>query len=216
MRWRADYLKGEYQSLLRKFEFFDGLGWLITARERSEWLLSLSGKQRQEVTSSDRMPQHYFSSKKPASALRLLENLEESAWWSKHLGKFTSFVIGFFTIFVMFGSFAVLLIAIQSAVNQATLVNIVKVIVSVLAALFSIGFVRLAFDYWFFSQSSAKFEEASGKLLDNGTVIDQEEATKLLHEYQIARSGAPMIPNWAWKLNEKKLNAIWAQQRCRD
>src|SRR5258708_29163304 len=71
-RWRADYLMEKYQSLLRKFEFFDGLGWVITPREKSEWLVTLSAKQRHDVTASDRMPQHYFASKKTPSAVRLL------------------------------------------------------------------------------------------------------------------------------------------------
>lgn len=215
MRWRADYLKGDYQSLLRKFEFFDGLGWAITPRERSEWLLTLTEKQRLKVTASDRMPQHYFASKKQPSVTRLLENLEETSWWSKHLGKFSCIVIGSFTVLVIIGSFTILLISVQAAISQTTLINIVKVIVSVLAALFSIGFVRLTIEFWIFSQSSAKFEETTCRLLDSSTDINQEEATKLLHEYQITRSAAPMIPTWAWKWNEEKLNAIWEQQRCR-
>ncbi len=215
MRWRADYLKGDYQSLLRKFEFLDGLGWAITPRERSEWLLTLTEKQSLEVTASDRMPKHYFASKKQPSVTRLLENLEESSWWSKHLGKFSYFVFGSFTVLVVFGSFTILLISVQAAVSQATLINIVKVIVSVLAALFSIGFVRFSVEYWMFSQSSGRFEETTCRLLDNSTPISQEEATKLLHEYQIARSSAPMIPNWAWKWKQKKLNTIWEQHRCR-
>lgn len=216
MKWRADYKKGDYQALLRKFEFFDGLGWTITQLERSDWLASLRTKQRQKITASDRMPQHYFASNKPPSEVRLLENLEESSWWSKHLGKFTAFFIGGTTILTMSVSFVVLLLSVQRATDQTSIESIAKVIVSVIAALFSIGFVRLAVDYWLFSESSAKFENAASKILDDPTPINHEEATKLVHEYQIARSGAPMIPNWAWKCNEKKLNAIWREQRSRD
>lgn len=215
MRWRADYLKGGYQSLLRKFEFLDGLGWEITPRERSDWLLMLTEEQRQKVTVSDQMPQHYFASRKQPSVRRLLENLEESSWWSMHLGKSTSVVFATFTVLAVAVSLIILVFSILRAVDQTTLVNITKVIVSVLAGLFSIGFVRLSFEYWMFSQSSARFEETAYKLLDSSADISQEEATKLLHEYQIARSGAPMIPNWAWKWNEKKLNTVWAQQRFR-
>lgn len=216
MRWRADFLKGRYQSVLRKFEFYDGLGWAITPRERSEWLLTLSRKQEQQVTASDRMPQHYFSSKKPVSVVRLLENLEESSWWSKHLASFSAIIYGGFTALVLFGSFAVLYLSVQATLDQATLLNIAKVIASVIAAVFSLGFFRLTFEYAVFSQASGKFEEGVCKILDAGQTIGQEEATKLLHEYQITRSGAPMIPNWAWRVRQKRLNATWAEQRCRD
>lgn len=216
MRWRADALKGAYQSLLRKFEFYDGLGWAILPREKSEWLLALSKKQQQQVTATDRMPVHYFASNKQPSPERLLENLEESSWWSKHIAKFTSIVFGVFTAAVLLGSFAVLLLSIQGAVGQASLISIAKVIVSVIAALFSIGFIRMTVEYALFSQASAKFEEKSCQILDMGKTIDQEEATKLLHEYQITRSGAPMLPSWSWRLNEKRLNPIWAEQRVRN
>jgi len=215
MRWRADLLKGEYQSLLRKFEFYDGLGWAILPREKSEWLLTLSEKQKQQVTATDRMPVHYFASNKPFSAERLLENLEESTWWSKHISKYAAIVFGVFTVFVLLASFTVLLLAVQGALGQTSLTSIAKVIVSVIAALFSIGFIRMTVEYNLFSQTSAKFEEKSCQILDLGKPVDQEEATKLLHEYQITRSGAPMLPSWAWKMNEKRLNPIWAEQRLR-
>ncbi len=215
VRWRADVLKGAYQSLLRKFEFYDGLGWAILPREKSEWLLTLSKKEKEQVTAADRMPIHYFASNKPQSAERLLENLEESSWWSKHIAKFSAIIYGTFTALVVVGSLAVLLFSVQAAVGQASLVNIAKVIVSVIAALFSIGFVRLTVEYVQYSQSSAKFEEKACQILDARSIPDQSEATKLLHEYQIVRAGAPMLPNWAWKINEKRLNPIWAEQRLR-
>ncbi|MBA3869517.1 MAG: hypothetical protein H0X30_10210 [Anaerolineae bacterium] len=215
MRWRADILKGAYQSLLRKFEFYDGVGWAILPREKSEWLLTLSEKQKQEVTATDRMPVHYFASNKQSSAERLLENLEESTWWSKHVAKYAAIIFGVFTVFVLFSSFAVLLLAVQGALGQTSLTSIAKVIVSVIAALFSIGFIRMTVEYALFSLTSAKFEEKSCQILDLGKPVDQEEATKLLHEYQITRSGAPMLPSWAWKMNEKRLNPIWAEQRLR-
>lgn len=208
-------LKGAYQSLLRKFEFSDGLGWVILPREKSEWLLVLSKKQHQQVTATDRMPEHYFASNKSPSPERLLENLEESSWWSKHIAKFTSIAFGIFTVAVLLGSFAILLLSIQSAVNQASLISIAKVIVSVIAALFSLGFIRLTIEYALFSQASAKFEEKSCQILDTGKTINREEATKLLHEYQITRAGAPMLPNWAWALNQKRLNPVWTEQRRR-
>jgi|GEM_PF-2447022 len=215
MRWRSDYMKGEYQSLLRKFEFLDGLGWKIMPRERSEWLIMLSGKQKQQVTEIDKLPD-YFSSKKPVSVTRLLENLEESSWWSKHLAKFTATVYGVFTIAVILGSFVILLLSVQGAINQTSSLNIARVVVSTIAALFSIGFIRLTFEYVMFSSSSGRFEERICKILDAGNSIEDEEATKLVQEYQILRSSSPMLPNWAWRFNQEKLNAIWSEERCRD
>lgn len=216
IQWRADRLKSNYQSILQKFEFLDSLGWEITPREKSDWLVPLTKKQRKEVTALNRTPQHYFASKKKPSSRRLLENLEESSWWSKELAKFAASVIGIFTMFVILTSIGLLLISIFVAVNQATLVNIAKVITSVLAAVFSIGFVRLSCEYWEFAQFSAKTEKTTSEILDKSKEPKEAEASKLLHEYQIARSNAPMLPNWAWKLNQKKLNVIWNQYRCRD
>ena len=52
-----------------------------------------------------------------------------------------SLAFGAFTVVVLLVSFTVLLLSVQGAVNQASLLNISRVIVSVIAALFSIGFL---------------------------------------------------------------------------
>ncbi|NTW01906.1 MAG: hypothetical protein HGA19_11555 [Oscillochloris sp.] len=47
------------------------------------------------------------------------------------------------------------------------------------------------------------------------TQLPDVQAIKLLHEYQIARAGAPMLPDWLWSLMQRELNDLWIQHRKR-
>ena len=216
IQWHADCLKGNFQSTLRKLEFRDGLCWQISSRERSEWLVKLSCEQFQNVIATDSIPENYFASNKRASVERLTENLEESSWWSKQLAGRMAIVYAVFFTSIVIACVMLLVLSRRSTLNETQMQNVAIVVLSTIAALFTIGFIRLTVEYLMFWFASSKVEAGVCKILDDGYRIPEEEAIKLVHEYQSARSGSPMIPNRMWKINEKKLNDIWLTQRLRD
>jgi hypothetical protein len=82
--WRSDKWKGDAQSLHRKLDFEDGLGWPVTNSEIADLLARYPGK-LDSMTESGKGS--YFASTEPPGVKRAFQNLCESSWWSMHLAE---------------------------------------------------------------------------------------------------------------------------------
>ena len=215
IQWHSDHLKGIANNILRKVEMHNGLGWAITGREISEVFLSLSKSVKNRIKDSSirEISKDYYSSKTPQSPKRLLENLVESAWLTKHQANRMSLYVAVFSIGLVFVTFFVLALALSTALNQATGENIAKVAISVFAFVFSGGYVRLAFEYGRYSRDAERLEERATSMLTENEDISEYQAIKLLHDYQIVRAGAPLLPDWLWRMMETELNELWLKYR---
>ena len=214
-QWRSDHWKSLHQLSLDKFELSDGLGWTTTSRERSNWLAKLSSKDTETVIASVRVEDEYFASLSASSNRRLLENLEESTWFSKHLAMYTAVAFGAFIFVIVFVSVGTFVAVAQSSPNASMVRDSAKIFVAIVAAMFSVGLIRLTVDYLSFSGFCSKTEESVSDLLDKGSSITTQDAIKLLHEYQTVRARSPLLPNQIWKWKHSKLSAIWSTQRVR-
>ena len=206
-QWRSDRLKRVSDSMKRKFEMHDGLGWPITSRELSDLLTAVSKDVRDKIKRP--LNQNYFSSKESQSPRRLLQNLEESAWWSKHLATDMTQITAAMCAVVFAAAAFAMIFTLQSAPTQVTSENIAKISVTMIVFVFSGGYFRLAFEYNRFSRESEKIEEHTHALSERQD-ISEIDAIKVLHDYQIARAGAPSIPTWLWRIRQKGLNEAWA------
>ena len=212
LQWNSDHLKGISQAILRKYEFWDALGWEINQREISEIYVSLPKPLKVYFDSPPTDSAKYFSSTRSISARRLLENLEESAWWSKHLTRYTSRIYFTVSAIVMVIAILILVVALESTPSQSTADRIARSTVSIFVFLFTAGLFRLTYDFYRYSQTAEEIEESACMVLQKET-ISETEALKLYHEYQIARAGYPMIPTWVWKYRRNDLNESWDKYR---
>lgn len=205
-QWHADRLKRISDSVKRKFELYDGLGWKLTPKETSDLIVSVPEK----IINDAKIPlkEPFFDSSDPPSARRLIQNLEESSWWTKHLADSMMKI----TALLCAGIFAIatttLIIGLQTITDQAIAVSLSKVIVSIIVFIFSGGYFRISFEYFRLATEAEKIEDRANKLLSAGK-ISETVALKELHEYQIVRSGAPQIPTWIWSFRQKRLNQAW-------
>lgn len=207
--WRSDKLREEAEATLRRLEFYNGLGWAISRREVSNLLASSPKAVKQAAYSSEIC--EYWTSTSVESPLKLLENLEESAWWSKHLARrMAQYAVGagLVTFLVVL---ITLLLVLQSPAAQPASDMIAKVIILVVLFVISSGYVRLAFDYDQFARAAEKAETQAVQLQENPGLAEIE-AIKLLHDYQIDRAVSPLLPSWLWRLVEKDLNELWKQR----
>jgi Flp pilus assembly protein TadB len=208
-KWRSDRFKQLADKLKRAFEMFDGLGWPVSAKELSDLLVTVSRYEREQA--QEEPDQSYFASKAPQSAQRLLENLEESTWWTKHLAGSMALYTSLLCIAVFATAAITLVIALQSTASQTTADTIAKVTTSIVVFVFSGGYFRLAFEYNQFSRGAEQIENQTNFLLQRNGLTDIQ-ATKLLHDYQIIRAGSPLLPNWLWKYRRRDLNELWNQR----
>ena len=105
-----------------------------------------------------------------------------------------------------------LISAIFSEQNSAMTSNIARVTISVIAFIFLEGYIRLAYEYYEFANSVSRFENRAHDIVTTQTP-SEVEAIKLLHDYQMSRAMAPILPGWLWKQMEDELNKLWQRHR---
>lgn len=207
--WQSDAMREKAELTLRKFEMYDGLGWGISRREINNLLASAPKSVVAAVESPE--VKTFYASTTGKGPTRLLENLEESAWWSKHQANEMARWVGLLSALIAILGLVILGVAFQTGVGQTAVDSIAQVAISIVMFMFSGGYVRLAFDYRGFALA-AKEVEMKAEQLRKSPPIEETEAIKLKQDYQLARSGAPLLPEWNYNRMKNRLNALWAQR----
>lgn len=208
-QWYSDHLRDTAETILRKIELYDGLGWPITSREIVDLLLTVPKSVKARASTSNDTP--YFESKTVLSPLRMLENLEESTWMTKHQAKRMGQYISWLSTLVFTIAAIALITSLQNAANQTTATNVAKITIAVIVFMFSGGYVRLAFNYYSFARQAEQIEDQAHQMTKE--IPTEVQAVKLLHDYQIIRAKAPMLPSWLWQRMENELNRLWKQHQ---
>lgn len=209
-QWYSDYLRDTAETILRKIELYDGLGWPITSREIVDLLLTVPKSVKAQASTSDDAP--YFESKTALSPLRMLENLEESTWMTKHQAKRMGQYVSWLSALVFMIAAIALITSLQNAANQTVATNVAKITIAVIVFMFSGGYVRLAFNYYSFARQTEQIENNAHRMTKESN-ITEIQVVKLLHDYQIIRAKAPMLPSWLWRYMQNELNRLWQAHR---
>jgi len=200
---RADSLKSEAERLKRAHELQTGLNIspdqvaLANASVRKWWFFP--PKFDAKVLKGLK-----FASSEPPSARRTLENLRESAWFTKHLAGYS--LIG--TFWSGFGLVVIPTLAVflwphlgdMKSAKQATLISS-----SIVLGVFSLGVARRFLGLKHLEAAADKALSQAERLLKDSP-NSTELALSALLEYQIARSCSPSLPTSTWKRHEKELN----------
>lgn len=210
LQWRSDTLRRMADSVKRKNEVFDGMGWPPSGKEFSDLKVTIPDNIRRDFWKPVRS--NYYDSDTAPSPLRVIENLEESSWWSKHLSQSMMGYSGAFCTVVVMLAIITLLITLQNASGQTYEQNIARAMTSVIVFLFSAGYLRLTFEYFRFGREAQRIEDQAIYLKKQAD-LSSVDALKLLHDYQIIRAGAPLIPTWLWKMKNSKLNDAWDERK---
>lgn len=209
--WRSDLLKCRAEQLKRNLEFYDGLGWPLSTSDISDTLARMSAGQRAGILKA--VKENYYASQLEAGPKRAAENLRESSWWSKDLSGKMLLFCALTTGVLLLASIGVLGLAIAATKDSMTLENVSRMISAIISLIVSLGLIRLTASYYSFNKLSEQIEQATNLLLGGSAAISEIEIVKLMHAYQIARSSAPLIPDWIWKVRRPTLNELWGQYR---
>lgn len=207
-QWLSDFQRSRAEGLKRKFEFHDSFAWPISKLDISDFWAELPQEVKTQISLAP--PEDYFDSKEPAGPKRALENLQESAWWSKHLSSTMALLCGAIMLLLNFLTIAALVVSASTVQDFATLQSVNRVAISLFATITSFGFVKLTVSYWGFSKKAEQSVRNTEQLLKDEK-LSEIDALKLLHEYQISRASAPLIPGWLWRMRRSSLNESWAR-----
>lgn len=210
--WRAESIRRPAEVLLRKLDALDSFGWPISNAEMSDMLARTSTALRSRIV-RDEPDQGYFASQAPWGAKRAVENTQESAWWSKHLSARTMTICLILTCLLLGASLVTLVISIETIRNFDVLSNIGRAVTSVVVLVMTLGLIRLTVGYHDFSERSREVENYAERLL-RSKEVDEAQAIKVMHEYQLARAGSPMLPTFVWRMMQSSLDQLWRDYRC--
>ncbi|MBP7964367.1 MAG: hypothetical protein KBG20_13490 [Caldilineaceae bacterium] len=205
LRWISDNKKGVAETVTRRFEMNDGLGWAVDERELRE--IVTDGPNEAEAALATDKFRDYYASSSGIGLLRMLENLEESARWSKRLSKEVSDWVFWGTGIVIALAIVSLILALRSTVALSLADRIGQVVITMFIFLFSDGYLRLAFDYRAFANKARDVELLAGAMTKRAS-INEADAITLLNDYQVARAQSPLIPESLYKRASKRLNAL--------
>ncbi len=217
IRWRSDLWKSEGQAATRKWEVADGLGNAVDSTYIADWLAAKPKGFLDDVTLSETQGSEFNSARQPDPS-RIVENTQESAWWSKHTSRRMVVYLFFILLFVVVAAFIALTFsigALKSATVQqsgAVVQNVGGVLCSVLVFVFSINVVRLLADFWAFATEAKDILGRCSELLKNPNVTDRD-AFAVMHDYQTARNSAPLLPTFIWRFHRKHLQEQWTYFR---
>lgn len=216
-RWRSDHWKSEGESAKRRWEMVDGFGVAVNSTDVADWLAARPKDFLGDVE-DDELRRSEFDSTKPPGAERAVENIQESAWWSKHECRRMVGYLGVLLVVIVTAAFVALAVSIAGLkptnISQSGTVvqNVGGVICSVLMFVFSLNLVRLLFEYWTFAAIGERIFRRCCDLAKSFP-IPERDALSVMHDYQSARGSAPHIPTFVWKCHEKHLREQWAGVR---
>ncbi len=210
---RRDVAKGSAEALLRKLDLKDSFGWGLSRAEISDLLAELPRRVAKALP-LESLGEEYFASGQPEGALRSMENLEESAWWSKHLSRCLSTYCFYCAALLVCVPVLVVLVSAQAVDDASTLSRLAQVVVSLLTLVFTLDVIGVALSYWSFRGQAERAEGRARDLVSGGSV-DEVTAIKTIQEYHVARAAAPMIPTFVWELHRERLNELWDEYRAK-
>lgn len=210
LAWYSDKMKGAAEALLRKLDLQDSFGWQITKAEVTDTLARAPRRMLEESAAVEN-PEAYFATQEGQGTKRSLKNIQESAWWSKHMTERMWRYSLAATIISVVGSLIVILVSLNTIDDRDILSGTGRVVTSILMLVLSLGLIRLTLGYYSFHQKAQRAESRAEELLK--TDCSEVEAIKLYSEYHLDRAAAPLIPDLVWRRNEKRLNELWESYR---
>jgi hypothetical protein len=209
--WRSDRAKSIAESLLRKLDYRDSFGWEISKSELSDLLARTSTKLRKRIPPEGERAD-YFASRDVVGSCRAAQNVQESAWWSKHLaermGQYTFALMVAATV----GSLLILVTSVSTIRNFDILSGLGRVVTAVLMLVLSLGLIRLTLGYYSFNHKAQRAEERANELLKYG--CGEIDVVKLYNDYHLDRAIAPLVPDRVWRWNQDHLNELWKEYRA--
>lgn len=214
MSGQAAKFKGMAERAKRQHEYLAGFGVAPSRGMLADLRVSLARELPEEA---DRLLRQgiTYSSGKPPGAARVLENLCESGWFTKHLADWCACALR--SLFLITVAIAISLLLLSATSLSGTPVGIVaaKFVAATLIFLISIGTLRSWLAYATLSQKAGDIDAEASRLLAAGK-LDAFEAQRLLAEYQLSRASAPLVPTWVWRLRRDILNKHWELKRPQD
>lgn len=206
VQWRSDVIKSRSESLLRNLDLCRSFQREISGADKRDIVSDLPKRLRKQLAESE-IPDTYFTNDQPPGPRKAIENLLESAWYTKKQTEIMAWVcVALIAIFLAVSIIA-LVVASRELQSVSAREGASKVATSWLLLIFSLGFIKNAWLYQKMALRCQKTESACEYLLRSD--VTEADALKQWYEYQLARSSSPLLPEWLWRIKQSSLDDGW-------
>ena len=218
-RLYGDEAKQTADGILRRIELSDGMGIPIRRVETEQVIEDaaavvgyLAGRERRDL-------KPYASALDPGPA-RLLENIQESAWWSTRLAKELSRwerSWGGILIIACVAALYHLSTSVPTVGPVPTHArDVAEFAATLLVFVFAEGYYRRGREFEAFARAANRVFEKGRQLKKENGAPSSEDALDLAADYFLARQAAPRVSTIWYGLRKDRLNAAWARARADD
>lgn len=207
---RSDETKSQAESLLRTLDICQSFGRKISEADKRDIVLAAPRSRRKSIEQA--AVDEYFHSDDVPGPRRAILNLIESAWYTRHLAwKMMLIYLGLISLLLVV-SVSALMAAARSIADATLRDQVTRAVTAWLLLIVSISMLKNAWAYFKMYQRCQRTELACGHLAMGET--SEADAVKQWYEYQLARSGSPLLPEWLWRVSRSSLDEAWrlAQQ----
>lgn len=206
LAWRSGVIKSRSEALLRNLDLCQSFGRRISKADKRDIVSYLPKKVRDQFESSS-VVDDYFASKTSPGPRKAVENLVESAWYTKRLSAVMTGLSMALIVILLMVSVLALIASSHEIESTATRADVSKVVASWILLIFTLGISRNAWGYYRLFRRSVRTEMSASHLLSGS--VAESDAIKQWYEYQVVRAAAPLIPNWLWQIMKDSLSDAW-------
>ena len=206
----SDTAKAKGEALLRLLDLCLSFGRPISRADKRD-IVAAAPKALRERANVAELTDFYFDSSENPGPRRAIENLLESAWYTKHQMERMAWVYGVATSGILLIATGALLITAREVAAAATREEVVRMVTSLLLVLVSLSMLKNVWAHIRMYNRCARTEAACSHLLK--ALVTESDAQQQWAEYHVARAGAPLVPQWVWLSMRTQLAESWALTR---
>jgi len=216
VRWRSDCWKSEGEAALRKWEMADGLGVAVDRTYIADWLAAKPKGFLADVIDTDVQGSEFDSGPNAWAAPRgkkhagvcMVEQAPQQPHGRLFECRFTSDNCG------RLHRVDPCIASLKNASAQPSITVVQNVGESSARSHFCFfdNIVRLLMEFWTFAAEAKEILNRCAGLLGKSELAERD-ALSVLHDYQTARSSAPLLPTFVWKFHCNHLREQWADFR---
>jgi len=206
-RLRQSHHRGRSERLKRHHEYVAGLGLPISDLTIADYRAGVSNK---ELAKFDKtLHGSEFATSLPVGPVRLLEQMEESAWFSEKLATCAAWIALCVVVLASIVAFSVLYV---SGLTPGSSTRWIQTAGSVVLFLITGGILTRCLKYFSFANAARDCVRALQPLLRD-PALRESAAMAVVLEYQVQRAGSPLVPSIFWRLKHRHLNELWAERQ---
>ena len=206
LQLRSDVQKSRAESLLRTLDLCRSFARAISPADKRDIVLAAPRAQRRLIDESDLIDSYIDSTELPGPR-RAVENLLESAWYTKNQASLMAWAYGGLVAVLLLSAVLAFVVTAREVTDVELRERIMKSVTSWLTLLVSLSMFKSVWAYFRLAARATKTEAACNHLLTGQ--VSETDAVKQWYEYQLTRASAPLIPDRLWRVMKPRLDEAW-------